>query len=86
MFDIAGVIILVALIVVFGFLTTHAWKLKNVVLKWIGVFAAGLLTLIPVVLLVLALSGFAKLNVQHANPVATSQWQKLLPKLRAANS
>lgn len=70
MFDIAGVLILIALTALFGFLTTRAWKAKNAFLKWIGVFVAGLLTLIPVMLLVLGLSGFVKLNEQHANPVA----------------
>jgi hypothetical protein len=45
MFDIIGVITLVVLIAVFGFLITRAWKLKNAFLKWAGVFIAGLLTL-----------------------------------------
>ncbi len=73
MFDTVGVLILVVLIALFGFLTTRAWKLKNAVLKWGGVVITGLLTLIPAALLVLALIGFYKLNGQHDNPVANLQ-------------
>lgn len=73
MLNIAGAILLIVLIAVFGFLTTRAWKLKNRFLKWIGVFLAGLLTLIPAALLVLALIGFTKLNAQYDNPVANIQ-------------
>lgn len=73
MFDITGVITLIVIIAVFGFLTTRAWKLKNAFLKWVGIFIAGLLTLIPVALLVLALNGFYKLNERYDNPVATIQ-------------
>jgi len=73
MFDTAGVLILVVLIALFGFLTTRAWKLKNAILKWGGVIIAGLLTLIPAALLVLGLIGFYKLNERHANPVANVQ-------------
>ena len=70
MFDIAGILILMVLIAVFGFLTIRAWKLKHAFLKWIGVIIAGLLTLIPMALLVLALMGFSKLNARYDNPVA----------------
>jgi mono/diheme cytochrome c family protein len=73
MFDFTGVIILIVVIAAFGFLTSRAWKLKNAFLKWIGVIIAGLLTLIPVALLVLALMGFAKLNRQYDNPVIAIQ-------------
>lgn len=72
-FDITGILILIVVIAVFGFLTTRAWKLKNAFLKWVGVFIAGLLTLIPVALLALALIGFSKLNEQYDNPVAAVQ-------------
>ena len=52
MFDIAGILILVALIALFGFLTTRAWKLKKPFLKWGGVVVCGLLTALPALLLV----------------------------------
>lgn len=73
LFDFTGVIILIVMIAVFGFLTSRAWKLKNAFLKWIGVISAGRLTLLPVALLVLALIGFSRLNRQYDNPVAAIQ-------------
>jgi len=73
MFDITGILFLIVAIVLFGFLTFRAWKLKNVFLKWIGVLIAGLLTLIPIAMLVLALVGFSKLNAQYDNPVTSVQ-------------
>ncbi len=73
MFDTAGVLILIVLIALFGYLTTRAWKLKNAILKWGGVVIAGLLTLIPTAMLVLGLVGFYKLNERHNNPVANIQ-------------
>jgi mono/diheme cytochrome c family protein len=71
MFDIVGVLILIAVIVLFGFLATRAWKLRNAALKWGGVILTGLLTLLPAFILVLALIGFSKLNERHDNPVAS---------------
>jgi cytochrome c553 len=70
MFDLAGIAILVILIGVFGFLTLRAWKAKNGWLKWTGSLLAGLLTLIPAALLVLALAGFSRLNRHYDNPAA----------------
>jgi mono/diheme cytochrome c family protein len=70
MFDFIGVLILVALIAVFGFLAFRSSKARRRWLKWIGMLLAGLLTLIPAALLVLALIGFAKLNQHYDNPVA----------------
>ena len=73
MFDTAGVLILVVLIALFGFLATRAWKLKNGFLKWGGVVITGLLTLAPAALLVLGLRGFYLLNQRYANHVADIQ-------------
>lgn len=73
MFDYMGVFLLVAFIALFGFLTTRAWKLKNVILKWGGAVLAGLLTLIGVVLLGLGLRGFVLINQKYDNPVADIQ-------------
>ncbi len=73
MFDIAGILVLVVLIALFGFLTARAWKLHNAWLKWGGVVLTGLLTVIPALLLVLALIGFSKLSERHNNPVADIQ-------------
>ena len=76
MFDIAGVFILVVLISFFGFLTLRAWKARNRWLKWIGTLLAGLLTLIPAALLILALVGFSKLNAKFDNPVENIQVER----------
>jgi mono/diheme cytochrome c family protein len=73
MFDVVGILILIVAIALFGFLTTRAWKLKIAFLKWAGVFISGLLTLVPMALLVLALMGFSKLNARYDNPVAAIQ-------------
>src|SRR3989304_9559483 len=73
MFDITGILILVVVIAVFGFLARRAWKIKNAFLKWAGVFITGLLTLIPAAVLALALIGFSKLNARYDNPVAAIQ-------------
>ena len=73
MFDTVGVLVVIGLIVLFGFLTTRAWRLKNAFLKWGGVVIAGLLTLISNAVLALALVGFYKLNQRHDNPVANIQ-------------
>lgn len=73
MFDSVGVLILVAVIVLFGYLTTRTWRLNNRLLKWGGVALTGLLTLVSISLLGLALRGFAMLNQQYPNPVADIQ-------------
>lgn len=73
MFDFVGVFGLAAFIVLFGFLATRLWKTKNALLKWGGVTVSGLLALLGVVLLGLALRGFAMLNQKYDNPVADIQ-------------
>lgn len=73
MFNIVSIVMLVILIVVFGFLTLRAWKAKSRWLKWIGTTLSGLITLSFAALLVLALIGFIKLNKRYDNPVAEIQ-------------
>jgi cytochrome c553 len=73
MFDLVGILILIVLILAFGFLTFRARKARNRWLKWIGTLIAGLLTLIPAALLILALVGYAKLNARFDNPVEDVQ-------------
>jgi cytochrome c553 len=73
MFDIPGVFILIVLVALFGFLTTRAKLLRNVILKWVGMILSGLLTLILMTLLTLGLIGFYKLNERHNNPIANIQ-------------
>lgn len=69
-FDFAGVLVLVVLVVLLGWLATRAWGAKNAIVKWLGVVLAGLLTLIFALVTVVGLIGFYKLNARHANPVA----------------
>ncbi|MEP7357559.1 MAG: cytochrome c, partial [Anaerolineales bacterium] len=71
MFDFVGVLILIVLVIAFGFLVTRAWRLKNGLLKWGGSALGGLLTLIPLALLALVLVGYGKLNQPHSNPAAS---------------
>lgn len=73
MFDWAGILILVVMILVFTFLTVRAWRAKNHWLRWIGGILSGLLTLIPLAVLVLALIGYGKLNARYNNPVSDLQ-------------
>lgn len=70
MFDYAGVIVLVVLIVLFAWLTTRAWASKRKVLKWAGLILAGLPTLVLALGLVVVLSGFYRLNASQGNPIA----------------
>lgn len=70
MFDIPGMLVVVALIALFGFLTTRAWRLRNPLLKWPAAILAGLLTLLPTLVGGLALNGYARLNQHYDNPVS----------------
>ena len=68
--NVLSILILVALIVLFAWLTRRAWRSRHRVVKWGGTVLAGLLTLIPTVVLAVALVGFYKFGVRHMNPVA----------------
>jgi cytochrome c553 len=69
MFDFVGVGILVLLLVLFGWLTTRAWKIRHGGLRWLATIPAGLLTLLALLLTGAALNGFYKLNRTYDNPV-----------------
>lgn len=62
MFDTVGVLALVALTLLFGWLTSRAWRAKHAAIKWGGAVPSGLLTLIFTVAVVLALIGFYRLS------------------------
>jgi mono/diheme cytochrome c family protein len=62
MLNILTFVILVALILLFGWLATRAWHLKNAALKWLGAGLSGLLTLLLAALTVVIVIGFYKLN------------------------
>ncbi len=70
MFDFLGVLTLVGLMVLFGFLAARAWRIKNTLLRWVGAGLAGVLALIVVGVLGLALRSYYLLNEQHNVPVA----------------
>jgi mono/diheme cytochrome c family protein len=63
MVNILTFVILIALILLFGWLLTRAWRLKRPVLKWIGVGLFGLLTLLLVAVTAVSGIGFYRLNV-----------------------
>lgn len=69
MFDYVGVGVLVVLILLFGWLTTRSWRIKNGALRWVTTILSGLLTLIFGAATVMALVGYTRLNAQHTNPV-----------------
>ena len=70
MFDGVGVAILVALVVVFGAITTGARRTRRPVLKWGGLLLGIPLTLVAIVATGMALAGFYHLNATHSNPVS----------------
>jgi cytochrome c553 len=69
MFDLPGVLILAALSIMFTLAARRAWKAKNTILKYGGMSVTCLLALIPTILLILALIGFARLNKKYDNPI-----------------
>jgi mono/diheme cytochrome c family protein len=69
-----GFLILIILAVGFIWLATRAWRARNGVVRWLGVFFAGLLGLVFTAVTVLALVGVYRLNVppyQYGNPIAS---------------
>src|SRR5262249_46072549 len=75
MFDFVGVLVLVVLIALFGFLAFRSWGSKRAWLKWLGLVLSGLLTLLFLLVLALALIGFSKLNAPQPNPVSNLKAQ-----------
>jgi len=71
--NIAGLLVIIALAVLFGWLVWRAWRAKNVAVKWIGTILSGLLTLVLVAISVLALVGLVKMNTRRGNPVREIQ-------------
>lgn len=74
-----NLIVLVALallVILFGWLTRHAWRIRRAILKWVSVIFAGLATLALLLLLVLGMIGYAKLYLPQNYPVAGFQVAK----------
>ena len=66
----SGLVVLIALVVLFGWLAKRAWGSKRAGLKWAGVVLASLLTLLLALVTVIALIGFFKVYLppQYAAP------------------
>ena len=83
MIDFVGLLILLSLVVLFGYLVKRAWGSKRKWLKWVGLILSGLLTLIFAAVLVLAIVATMKLNQNYnadhpvANIKARASPQKL---------
>lgn len=65
MIDFVGLLVLVVLVALFGYLVLRAWGSKNAILKWVGVVLGGLLTLILALVLIVAVLGTLKLNQNY---------------------
>jgi mono/diheme cytochrome c family protein len=71
--NIIGVLVLIALVALFAWLTRRAWSSKHKILKLPVLIFTGLLTLVFTLVTVLVLVGFFKLYQPHNNPVANVQ-------------
>src|SRR5207247_4162755 len=74
-FDFVSVGILVILVLVFGFLAFRTWRVKNMLLRIVGGILFSLLTLLPLLVLVVAILGFAKINKTYDYPVSNIKVQ-----------
>ncbi len=70
MIDFVGLLILLALVVLFGWLALRAWRSRRPLLKWLGGIVATLLTVLLAVVLVVGIFGTYQLNRNHSNPVS----------------
>lgn len=63
-------LIMVAVAVLFGWLTLRAWRAKNAIVKWGGVVLSGLLTLVLAVVSVVSLNGLIKIYAPKNIPIS----------------
>jgi cytochrome c553 len=71
---IVSILVLIILAVGFIWAATRAWRSRNLVVRWLGVFFAGLLGLVFTAVTVLALVGVYRANVapySYGNPTAS---------------
>ncbi len=68
--NLLGVLILIALVLLFGWLTWRAWGSKHRIAKWPALVLSGLVTLLLLVITVVAGIGVAKTSVPVNYPVA----------------
>lgn len=70
-----GLVILLALVVLFGWLAKRAWGAKRWFIKFPGVILAGLLTLVIAAVFVVAGIGFVKTTIPPGNPASNIKVQ-----------
>jgi cytochrome c553 len=68
--NIVGLLILIALVVLFAWLTQRAWGSKHKILKWPALILMGLLTLVFALVTMVGAMGTFKLYAPASNPVA----------------
>jgi mono/diheme cytochrome c family protein len=68
---IVGLLVLLVLVVLFGWLAKRAWGSKSAIVKWPGVILTGLLTLVFLLVFVLALMGTLKLYAPGGSAAAS---------------
>lgn len=62
-------IIMVAIVVLFGWLARRAWRARNAIVKWGGLVLSGLLTLVLAVVSAVTLIGLVKLYAPRNAPI-----------------
>ena len=70
-----GLVILLALVLLFGWLAKRAWGAKRWFVKFPGVILAGLLTLVIAAVFVVAGIGFVKTTIPPGNPASNIKVQ-----------
>lgn len=70
---IIGIILVIALALLFGWLAVHAGRSQRAIVRWPGIAVSGLLLTLCAFIGVTALLGFYRLRVSHDNPVPDVQ-------------
>lgn len=73
--DLIAILVVIALVVLFAWLTRRAWRAKNGLVKWGGTILAGLLTLVLALITIVGAVGFYKLYAPVGNPVSNLKAQ-----------
>lgn len=73
--DLIAILVIIALVALFAWLTRRAWRARNAIVNWGGTILAGLLTLALALITIVAAIGFYKLYAPVGNPVSTLKAQ-----------
>jgi mono/diheme cytochrome c family protein len=68
-----SIVLVLALAVVFGWLSLRAWRVRQVVLRWLGIIVSALLAVVFAVVGVAGAIGYFRLQATHPNPVPNLQ-------------